>query len=58
MLNINANKKSSVLCYTVFDNLLKSMYMMMMMIIIITKLSNYCQLRKKKHICILLIYFL
>jgi hypothetical protein len=43
MLNINANKKSSVLCYTVFDNLLKSIYMM----IIIIKLSNYCQLRKK-----------
>lgn len=39
MLNINANKKSSVLCYTVFDNLLKSIY------IIIIKLSDYCQLK-------------
>lgn len=41
MLNMNANKKSSVLCYTVFDNLLKRIYMM----IIIIKLSNYCQLK-------------
>lgn len=46
MLNMNANKKSSVLCYTVFDNLLKSIYIYMMMIIII-KLSNYCQLKMK-----------
>jgi len=56
MLNINANKKSSVLCYTVFDNLLKSIYMMKMIIII--KISNYCQLKEEKYICILLIYFL